>query len=183
MNLIKILERAQLSISSGRVEITSKLGKQTEAETWVDEHYNDLVQSIVYVSKISAFQYIGYSTGSYGRHKAGGVTLQFIDILTGEQYYCVFNAEVLRVRNTRHGKKGSKLPDGHFTPPKHGSFIRFWNKLKIPLPRRLSAFHDSMSKLESIVFTGNIIESNKLDKNSLKPLDLTYEQLLSLQNC
>lgn len=180
MHLYKILQKGDhVAISKGRIVITPRSGNQVAADEWLQRNFDSFLLEILNSIGGTAYRYISYTTGSYTRHKSGGVTMQMVDVKTGEQYYLIFNAEVRRVRNTASGKKGAILPNGRFTPPKQGKFLVFWKRTELPLPRRLSAFHDSISKLESIIFTGKVKDGNMLDKNELMPLEISHEQLLN----
>ena len=56
--------------------------------------------------------------------------------------------------------------------------MKFWQKLGLPLPKRLSAFSDCMGKLRPILITGEIGQSGRIDKNSASPLNIEYSELL-----
>lgn len=176
--LTKLIKRgAGLSVEQGVIRIRPPNEDQRSADQWLAEHYDQLLIEILRATGQPAYRYVGYSTGCYGRYKAGGVTLQLIDTLTGEPVYCVFNVDVRRARTTRHGKRGSMLPPGHFTASKGSSFVLFWQRAGLALPSRLSAFHDCMGKLAPIAFVGETPEPGKLDKQRLCPLEITHEQL------
>ncbi|MBV0934946.1 hypothetical protein, partial [Marinobacterium weihaiense] len=165
MLLNKLLRRGdQLSIESGRLKLIPKSGKQAAADGWLTDNFEQLLSEIVAVTGTRAFVYHGYSRGKYGRSKAGGVTLNLTNVDKGEQAFCIYNVNVTRDKNTRHGEKGSMLPAGHFNPPKGGDFILFWKRCGLKLPRRLSSFHDYMGKLRRIIFTADYAEDEKVDK-------------------
>jgi len=168
----------RLSIEAGQIVLIPKSGNQAAADAWLADNFEKLLSEVVEITGTRAFVYHGYSRGKYGRSKAGGVTLNLTNVDTGEQAFCIYNVNVTRDKNTRYGKKGSMLPDGHFTPPKGGDFILFWKRCGLPLPRRLSSFHDYMGKLRQIIFTADYDEGEKIDKKSLRPLEISYQHLL-----
>ena len=179
MLLKRFLQRGdRLAIEAGRIILTPQSGKQAAADAWLADNHDLLLSEIVEITSTRAFVYHGYSRGKYGRSKAGGVTLNLTNVDTGEQAFCVFNVNVTRDKNTRHGEKGSMLPAGHFNPPKGGEFILFWKRCGLPMPRRLSSFHDYMGKLRRIIFTAEYDEGEKVDKQSLQPLEISYQHLL-----
>lgn len=176
--LSKVVKRcASLSIEQGKIKIRPANGDQRSADQWLAKHHDQLLIEILKATGQRAFRYVGYSTGCYGRHKAGGVTLQLVEVLTGEQLYCVFNVSVRRSRSTHHGKKGAMLPLGHFSAAKGSAFVVFWQRAGLALPRRLSAFNDYMGKLQGPIFTGSIESQGKINKRDLRPLELTFDQI------
>jgi len=179
MLLKRFLRRGdRLAIEAGQIILTPQSGRQAAADAWLTDNFEQLLSEIVAVTGTRAFVYHGYSRGKYGRSKAGGVTLNLTNVDTGEQAFCIYNVDVTREKNTRYGKEGSMLPDGHFTPPKGGDFILFWKRCGLPLPRRLSSFHDYMGKLRRIIFTADYDEGEKVNKQSLQPLEISYQHLL-----
>ena len=84
-----------------------------------------------------------FSTGCYGVNY-GGVTLQFIYLVTGENYYAIFNAELSRKRSARRYRAGTRLPGEQFRISRRHLFYRFWRNTGLPVPPRLGAFHDYM---------------------------------------
>ena len=125
-----------------------------------------IIQAIIELLNIDAFQYTGYSTGSYESSKYQGITLQFINVLAGANAYVIFNANLKRERTTKHGKKGELLPNGKFTVSKSSKFYKFWLSTGVVLPKRLASFYDCMGKLKPLLFTGKTDSNGRfLDKN------------------
>ena len=112
-------------------------------------------------------RYENYSTGCYGQHKAGGVTLQFYCEVTYRNYYAIFNADVRRKRGIGNNKAGSLLPKGRFSVSRRSAFYKFWLSTGLNLPTRLSAFNDYMGKLKAFTFSADIVKGNRLDASSL----------------
>lgn len=169
----------RLSIEAGQIVLIPKSGKQAAADAWLADNHDLLLSEILDATGSQAFRFIGYTTGKYVRGKnGGGVTLQFADLSTGEQAYCIFNVHLDRDRNSKHGEKGSRLPSGQFRPPKGGDFIPFWQRCGLALPRRLSAFHDYMGKLKRVLLIGDMDNTGKLKNRTLKPLEISHSELL-----
>lgn len=121
MLLNRLLQRGnRLAIEAGRIILTPQSGKQAVANAWLADNFEQLLSEIAEVTGTHAFVYHGYSTGKYGRYKAEGLTLNLTNAATGEHAFCVYNVNVTRKKNTRHGKKGSMLPAGSFQSTKEG---------------------------------------------------------------
>ncbi|MCS4251017.1 hypothetical protein [Pseudomonas sp. BIGb0164] len=60
------------------------------------------------------------------------------------------------------------------------NFHRFWQSTALPLPRRLSSFHDYMGHLKGILFSAEIADnhSNRLNSGSLRPLSISAAKIL-----
>lgn len=118
--------------------------------------------------EIFTLRYECYSTGSYGKSKAGGVTLQFICETTHENYYVIFNANISRKRDIGRHKAGDPLPKGRFSVGYRSAFYKFWISTGLDIPPRLSAFNDYMGKLKQFKFSANLSKDNRLDACSLQ---------------
>jgi hypothetical protein len=172
-----LLDRGDLvAIKQGRLVISPESGKPIP-DDWMKKHAALIINEVINATGMAVFRYSGYSTGQYGKHKAGGVTLQFTEVLNHKPAYLIFNASLVRDRNTNHGKKGSSLPEGQFRVGKQSAFVRFWESSGLQFPRRLSSFYDYMGKLEGIVFAGCYCDDEKLDKKTVQPLNLTHSQI------
>jgi len=145
-------------------------------ENWLAQHRDELVSQILQAVGIDCFVYVGYSTGKYQGSRFPGITLQFESLLGQEDFYCIFNAITVYQR----GKKaGQPLPKGKFSISKRSKFYRFWRNTGLPVPAKLSIYHDYMGNLRPLLFTAKCISASKLDKNSIKPLNVTYEQIIA----
>lgn len=171
----KLIDRGDyVAIDNGQIVIHPKSGKS--AEDWLKANFAQIYKEVLSAIGLDALQYAGYSTGYYTPHKAGGVTLQYTSLLTGELFHVVFNADLTRAR----GKPGQRLPYKQFRVGKGHAFTLFWSTLGLSLPKRLSAFHDCMGKLKSIVITCSTDGKNRLDKKSIKPLTINHKELINL---
>ena len=123
--------------------------------------------------RVGPLEFESFSTGFYGGG-FGGVTLQFIDLATGENYYAIFNAELSRKRATRRHLAGTRLPGKQFRISRRHLFYRFWRKTGLPVPPRLGAFHDYMGNLRKLQFSGELVadKPNRLNASSLQLLQI-----------
>ena len=181
--LARLLKRGdQVAIEDGRVTVCPASGNPVPLD-WFAANEAELLRDILRVTSVSGLSYDSYSTGNYGIQKYPGVTLQFIDLLTGENPYAVFNANLSKARNSSKGPKGSPLPQGEFSVGKRSKFYSFWLNTQIPLPPRLTRFHEYMGNLRSVVFSGSYSPDGRILKSSLRPLFISYEQVLDGFNC
>ena len=172
----KLLDRGDyVAVEQGQVVIRPKSGKS--AGEWLTDNATQIYREVLSKTGINALKYVSYSTGHYTQHKAGGVTLQYISLLTGESFHVVFNADLTRARGKQ---RGQPLPKGQFRVGKGHAFTLFWSSLELPLPRRLSTFHDCMGKLKPIVISGSIDEKNRINKASIKPITISHTELIAL---
>ena len=168
----------ELEIVDGRLNIIAESGLPVPSE-WLKLHEDKLVYELVSQMAIDVLVYESYSTGRYGAKHHSGVNLQFINLLTGDSRYAVFNADLDRVKATKKGSIGSPLPSGQFRVGKRSRFCRFWLNAKQPLPPRLSSFHDDMGNLKGTLFTGIVGREERLDKQSIKLLNITYVEIFA----
>jgi hypothetical protein len=180
MRLRQILQRGdQVSVKGGRLTLLPISGNQAAADKWLADNHDQLLSEILELTGRQGFRYLDYTTGKYGPRKAGGLTLQLIDLLTHDPIHCVFNVKVQRDRDTRHGKKGAMLPARQFKAEAGSAFVAFWKRCGLALPRgRLSAFHDYMGKLRPIILQGQLVAPGKADKQSLMPMTIDHDQLM-----
>lgn len=171
----KLLGRGDtVSIELGRLTIQPASGKPVPPE-WISTHASQLCRSALISVGLDAFEYLGYSTGHYGKTRSAGITLRFISLVTGQSAYAVFNADLTRQRNTVTAKAGALLPKGQFRIGKRSHFYKFWMGTGLPFPRRLSAMHDYMGKLRSVLFTGSL-SGERINAGSLTPINLSAAQ-------
>jgi len=167
-------------MSGGKLEIKPASGLDIPPE-WLIKHEGDLVAEMLSLLGRNGFYYESYTTGNYGKHRSGGVTLQFSAITTGNSAYSVFNADTCYQKKTKDHKKGDPLPSGQFRPAKKGNFITFWQGTGIEAPRP-STYHDYMGKLKGIVFEGQYSDPTSNDKErlitkTLKPFSVDRQAL------
>ena len=119
---------------------------------------------------IYTLRYESYSTGHYGKNRAGGVTLQFVCEVTHKNYYTIFNADISRKRDIGRHKAGDPLPRGRFSVGCRSAFYKFWVSAGLEVPPRLSAFNDYMGKLKNFTFSADLCRETRLDASSLQVL-------------
>lgn len=171
----KLLSRGDtVSIELGQLAIQPASGKPVPPE-WISTNRARLCREALMSVGLDAFEYVGYSTGHYGKTRSAGITLQFVSMLSGQSVYAVFNADLTRQRNTTTAKAGALLPKGQFRIGKRSHFYKFWMGTGLPFPRRLAAMHDYMGKLRNVLVTGSVTD-DRFKVGSLVPVSLTAEQ-------
>ena len=120
---------------------------------------------------INNLWYDRYSTGKYGKLLEDGITIHFTDMDTGATYYAIWNVVLTRQRATKNHPKGSRYTGKQFSASKGRKFFKFWHyTCRLPIPSKgLTTFHDCMGKLKDIRFEAEILEGEKLDKDTIKP--------------
>lgn len=173
--LARLLSRGdKVSIDNGQLRIESRSGKDVPAN-FLKDYSEAITVDILSTLGITGYRFLKHSTGYYGEYKAGGVTLQFTDLLTGENPYACFNAKLKRQRNSATGEKGKPLPKRQFSVSKRSNFYKFWLATGLPTPESLTRFHTCMGKLKLLVFTAELTSQDKFNNQSLRPLKVTYE--------
>ncbi len=127
----------------------------------------------------SILQYQSYSTGRFGVKGFEGVLLSYANVVNGEMCSVFFNAELTRLRTTKHGKQGGKLPKGQFRVTNKFAFTCYWLKLGLLLPQKLSTFHECMGKLKTVLILGQVGSDGRIKKETIKPFSISYDELLS----
>lgn len=166
-----------LEVTNGKLLVVSASGKPVP-DSWVKSHTEEIVMEIVEVTGTDVFTYESHSTGRYGRKHYSGVSLQFNHVLSGKNFYAIFNADLDRARTTRKGKKGDPLPTGQFRIGKKSRFFQFWKNAGMKIPSRLASIHDYMGNLKNILFTARYCDGKKLEKQTIHPLNLSHKQIL-----
>lgn len=172
--LQKLLGRGdKVFITNGSLVIEPKSG-ECAPQDWFEQHHDELVSQILDLLDVECFVFDSFTTGMYGNNRYSGVTLRFESFARGKIYYCIFNAET-RYKNAP--KKGKPLPNKQFRVSKNSKLYKFLHRAGFAFPKRLSAIHDYMGNLRGILFTAITLDNEKLDKNSIKPLDVTYAEI------
>ena len=123
------------------------------------------------MNTLLCLHYDSYSTGNYGPKLDEGITLQFIDEGSGCIYFAIWNVHLKRQRASGKYPKGSPYPPNRFSVSKRMKFFKFWHyTCGLPIPSKgLTTFHDCMGKLKDIRFEAEILEGEKLNKDTIKP--------------
>lgn len=172
----KLIRRGDtVSIERGQLVIQPASGKPVPPE-WLTANTARLCREVLMAVGMDAFEYIGYSTGHYGKSRSAGVTLQFVSVLSGQSVYAVFNADLTRQRTTAAGKAGALLPKGQFRIGKRSHFYKFWLSTGLQMPDRLQRFYKCMGKLSSILVVG-AVSNDRFDAHTLQPLSLSADDV------
>lgn len=126
----------------------------------------------------SILQYQSYSTSRFGVKGFEGVLLSYADVNNGQMCSVFFNAELKRLRTTKHGKQGEKLPKGQFRVTNKFAFAHLWIKLGLSLPQKLSTFHECMGKLKSVLILAKVASDGRIQKETIEPFSISYDELL-----
>lgn len=176
VSLSGLLARGDVvAVDHGRLTITPASGLPVPS-AWLRQHERPLLSEAGGLAGVLALEYQHYSVGNYSEHRAGGITLQFRCLVSGQEYFAIFNAGTKRDRATRYGKKGDALPKGQFRVGKGSAFYRFWRSTRLPY-QSLSNLHQRMGSLGSLIFTASPDIGERLNKATLQPLTLTAEHL------
>ncbi len=167
-----------IEIVDGKLNIIPVSNRQIP-EQWLKDNRETLLSEIAQVANVEPYIYLGYSTGSYGEHKSGGVSLQFTNLITGEDAFAVFNAELTRARKSKSGDKGISLPKGKFRVRKGFEFYRFWLLSGLNIPPRLSVFDQYMGNLKSLAFIPELGKRNKFINKKTKLMNVSYKLISS----
>jgi hypothetical protein len=186
-NLIRhmLVRGDYVAIKKGRLTITPK-SKKTIPNQWLTENVQLIENELISTLSLVSYRYENFTTGLYDVHngkKEGGVTLHYNNVLTGDSPRLTYTVPLTRDRTTKHGKKGQPLPKNRFRVSSRMAFYKFWLNLELPLPTRLSAFHDCMGKLSGVLLTGTCTTSTKgssLDKENLAMLEVSHAEILSV---
>jgi len=171
--LDSLLNRGDLvELVCGKLTIRPASGEKVPAD-WLDANSESFALTLAARANKPLYKYLNYTVGSYGKHKADGVTLRFINMETGEEAYVVFNADRTRSVTTTKGKAGSKLSGKQFKITKNMAFYKFWLRsgLSAPENKYLSEFHRVMGRLKSVFFT-MVVNDGKADKNTIQALTI-----------
>lgn len=166
-----------IDIIKGKLVITPA-SKRPVPKKWLAENSTRLLREIADLLDINVYIYDDYSTGYYGKHKSPGLTLQLINISTGEDCYLIFNVDLKRSRTTNNGVKGTCLPKGQFRISKKYKFYQFWLSTGLSLPPRLSSFHDYMGNLKQCFFIPTFDHDTKIKDKIIPLLNLCHAEVL-----
>ncbi|WP_232966960.1 hypothetical protein [Pseudomonas koreensis] len=164
-----------VSIELGQLVIQPASGKPVPPE-WISTNRARLCREVLMSVGLDAFEYVGYSTGHYGKTRSAGITLQFVSILSGQSVYAVFNADLTRQRNTATGNAGALLPKGQFRIGKRSHFYKFWLSAGLQMPDRLQRFYKCMGKLSTVLMAG-AVSNDRFDVQTLQPMTLSADEI------
>lgn len=164
-----------VAIERGRLIITPISGKSVP-DNWLAANLPVFMFEVAATTGMNFFQYQRYHAGKFGVKNFEGVLLDYANITTGEAAQVFYNCETTRARTTKAGKQGTPLPFGQFRVSRKHAFTKYWISLGLPLTR-LSEFHYCMGKLGAVYVTGSQNTKGKIDKSTLKPVNLSVIEL------
>ncbi len=184
--LAHLLKRGdRVSVSQGQLLIEPQSGSEVPDE-WMQQNADRLAHDIGSALNISVFRYQSYSTGQYEfKRKNGGVihipgaNIQMLDLIHITKAFCIFNVELTRDRNTKHGKEGAPLPEKQFRPRPGSDFVKFWQLCPFKPRKDNCSYHRRMGNLKPLILTGCYKEDEKVVTSSLRPLSITHDELFS----
>jgi hypothetical protein len=156
-----------VSIQNGRLEIIPSNGAIVPPD-WLNNYSHRIASEVAQLVSQSLYVYSHYKTGTFKKGIAPGVMVSLNDLLTGENVYAIFNAELKRKRNTKSGNAGAALPKGKFTVGRQSALYKLWLKTDLELPRRPSELYKSIGKLKSIYVTAQRTNESKLSNSSIE---------------
>jgi hypothetical protein len=176
--LIKYLLQKGDSVAArnGQLLIEPKSRKPVP-KSWLNLHSDKMIVELAQHLNQSIYAYSYYQTGNFNQGRLPGVILKFIDLLTGEDVYAIFNADLKRKRTNKLGRKGEPLPTGQFHVGERSALYKLWLKTGFKRPRRLSELNKSLSKLKCIYFIADRTKDTKLINNSIQPLTLSSSSI------
>lgn len=170
-----------VAIEQGRLIVKSNSAKPVPVN-FIQENHANFYREISVVLGHPILQYQSYSTGRFSVKRFEGVSLNYADVKSGQLCSVVFNAELSRLRSTTHGRQGEKLPKGQFRVTNKFAFTRYWLLLGLPLPKKLSTFHECMGKLKAVLILGQVGSDGRIRKETIKPFSASHDELLSAFN-
>jgi hypothetical protein len=175
--LINLLERGNnVSIISGVLKVEDENGKVV-SEEWIKTNSDILLQGLSKLVLIPIFKCVKHSVGEYGEKNSPGLCLQFVNVMTDEDSYVVFNVDNKRKRKTAYGEKGSRLPKGQFNVGVRSKLSKFWIQNNLPKPRRPSSFHDVIGKMKGRYITGTVLPNNRFEDKRIPLINFTNEEV------
>lgn len=170
-------EGHEVFIKKGQVNIRPK-SNCVIFQDWLNNHKQQITAEISTQTGIPIFAFISHKVGNFAkRKKGGGIAMQFKKISNGEPAYTIFNVNLNRKRKSKLGEAGSPFPEGQFGLTKDYDLYKLWGYTGLPIPKP-SCFHDRMGNLKKILFTGPITKGEKLTASLLRPVEITYQQIL-----
>lgn len=165
----------RISVEDGRLQCVPPKGANQKLA--IDKQL--IARQISKLLPYDVYQYVSFSTGRF-LGASSGLALQFIDINRGTSAYSIFNVELKRDRTTKHGKKGDRLPGKQFRITKRRNFYGFWLRMNLPMPPRLSSFHEYMGNLKPLLFVFARVDNERVQNGDISLLELDHETLRRL---
>ena len=161
----------KIALELGRFEIKPLSGKLVDTQ-WLDSNRDLLANEISQAIGLSLFRFTDYSTGVNKGFSQDRLTLNFVDILTGQHVVQHYNVSVKYSRTTAKHCKDDALPKGRFIVGSRSKFVSFWQTTGLALPRKPSEYHGKIHLLKKLIFTGNAISLGKTCRFENKEIQL-----------
>jgi hypothetical protein len=179
--LNQLLDRGdKVSIESGKLVVIPASGNPVPGD-WFDDNEAELVEQIAVQAGVVILRYVDYSTGAYSSRFYEGVTLQFDDVATRADAYSIFNCILTRAKNSKHSAAKRPLPKKQFRLNRKHRLTTLLDLSGIKY-RSLSEAYKSLHKLKGLLLNASYApnKGDRLQSDTLKPLNLTHRELLEL---
>lgn len=181
--LAKTMQRARVEIIAGRLIVTPNDKSAQVPANWLSQNRGSLTREILSACGVDGYAFQFHSTGLYkmGEVRRGGVTLQFVNLRTGESAHAIFNAQTFYERASKKHKAGDRYPSGKFLVKKNSGFLKFWIMAGLSPPKSLSRFDSYIGNLKNIVFDFVVDPSkkNKIVNSESRLMNIFHELLMN----
>ena len=168
-----------ISLHKGRVRVIRHDGSLSAPEK-LKEYERAIMLEIAEELGMQVFQLVGWSSGNYEVKETGrrepGLTLNFVELVTRQEAFTIFNVIFRRERSGANGGVGEPLRKGKFRVGKRSHFVKFWVSTGLPI-HKPSDFHRRIGKLKPFFFTADWSKGEKLANATLKPVCLSAEEV------
>lgn len=168
----------ELAITHGQLSFTKNLASSVQLEYLCDNRI-EIEKAILQVCRLTAFR-----IGNYGERSRPGIHTSFINVLTNDTYFSIFNVERIRSRNTAAGKKGAPLKGKRFYITPNFALFKMWQSTELKIPP-LSDFSRYMGNLKPVLFTANFNHKeivNKMQASTIRPINISSKALKEVFN-
>jgi len=175
-----LLKGNYVAVERGRLVITPISGKPVP-DDWYRDYLHAFMVEIAATTEINIFQYQHFHVKEFKVKRSqgilsGGIMLNYVNIQTGESAQVFHNVALTKERKSKAGKKGDPLPKNQFRARKGGGFVKYWQRLGLKLPNRLSMFHRYMGNLKSVYVMAEV-ENHRLDKPTMQPASIGIDEM------
>lgn len=169
----------EVEVYRGVLSVIHPKGYRLEDE-WHNRHAPYIISDLGRLLGKKVFRYEGYKTGRFRQGTSPGVLLRYTELVTGEEAYAIFNANLTRIRSTAKAKAGEPLPKKRFLIGAGHGLYKTWLRLGLPGPRRMSEMYKIMGRLKPVFLTAVTDDRGKILNSSINPLNLEAEKVKEL---
>jgi hypothetical protein len=167
----------RVEIVLGRLRVTSRDGSELQAVAMAEVE-KPLVNDLLHLCGRTAFVYEGYSVGFYGQARASGLNMIFCAIENDDRVHSIFNVDLTRQRKSKLGRKGSRLPAGHFRVGIRSNFVKFWKMTGLATPKSGASYHDYMGNLKrGLMFEFSGVEFGRVQNPDIQLLQISEHDI------